>query len=410
MAIPLSRTAISEAATAYCVNRSIRRASLRSSPYASGWKSFTSAAMETWIFPTSKRVIGATPLFPLSIACQFFSTPVPRPVMRPVPVTTTRRLDIRQLQLRRRGKPNAEWDGAEASGNGTPTGASTAQARAEMFRRLLGMLAEFRRPLLPEGLDALMRLLGSVEQGHGLHAHASDAADVLGIGVERTLGDGERGRAALEELAAPALDLGVERVRGDDGVDQPHRERLGRAVAPARVPHLPRLLLPHDPPEVGGAETGIDRAHLRADLAEDRGVGGDGQIAHRGQHVAPADRVAAHLGDNRLGRVADGGVHLFHGEAQGAASAVASLVRRLVAACRESPLAGAGEDDHADRSIPCGAAEGVDQLLAGAGAERVEDLRSVDGHARHPIGGRIEDVLIVHGRAHPHMVSPPDTL
>ena len=53
--------------------------------------SFTSAAMRASIPLASNRVMGPTPDFPASIACQFFSTPVPSAVMSPVPVMTTRR-------------------------------------------------------------------------------------------------------------------------------------------------------------------------------------------------------------------------------------------------------------------------------------------------------------------------------
>src|SRR5688572_19739940 len=45
----------------------------------------------------SNRVMRATPLLPCSSACQFFSVPVPRAVISPVPVTTTRRFDTTVL-------------------------------------------------------------------------------------------------------------------------------------------------------------------------------------------------------------------------------------------------------------------------------------------------------------------------
>ncbi len=92
MGMPDSLTAISAAARAYWAYRSIRRTS-RLSMNCSGSKSFTSPAMRASIFPGSKRVTRAIPDLPASIACQFFSVPVPSAEMSPVPVTTTRRCD-----------------------------------------------------------------------------------------------------------------------------------------------------------------------------------------------------------------------------------------------------------------------------------------------------------------------------
>src|SRR4029453_14960739 len=69
----------------------------RTSPlsiHSSGTKSFTSAAMRASIPLASKRVMGPTPDLAASMACQFFSTPVPSAVMSPVPVMTTRRFDM----------------------------------------------------------------------------------------------------------------------------------------------------------------------------------------------------------------------------------------------------------------------------------------------------------------------------
>ncbi len=91
MGRPLSRIAISLAATAYWVNRSMRRDSRRSIPQASGSKSFTSPAMRADSWLASKRVTGPTADLPVSRPDQVFSVPVPRAVMRPVPVMTMRR-------------------------------------------------------------------------------------------------------------------------------------------------------------------------------------------------------------------------------------------------------------------------------------------------------------------------------
>ncbi len=64
-----------------------------------------------------------------------------------------------------------------------------------------------------------------------------------------------------------------------------------------------------------GAVAAVERADLRAGLAEARVVGGDGEVAHDVQHVAAADRVAGHHRHDRLGRAADLDLEVEHVEA-----------------------------------------------------------------------------------------------
>src|SRR5688572_15186924 len=66
----------------------------RRSIQSSGVKSRTSPAMRVGKSLHSKRVIGPMPERPAMRAVQFFSTPVPRGVTRPTPVTTTRRAPL----------------------------------------------------------------------------------------------------------------------------------------------------------------------------------------------------------------------------------------------------------------------------------------------------------------------------
>src|SRR5271154_4981521 len=69
----------------------MRRDSRRSMPHASGEKSLTSPAMRADSAVASNLVTGPTADLPLSRPDQVFSVPVPRAVMRPVPVMTMRR-------------------------------------------------------------------------------------------------------------------------------------------------------------------------------------------------------------------------------------------------------------------------------------------------------------------------------
>jgi hypothetical protein len=111
-----------------------------------------------------------------------------------------------------------------------------------------------------------------------------------------------------------------------DAVDEAHRQRLRGAVAAAQVPDLARLLLADDAREIGRAEAGIDRADLGPDLAELGLLGGDGQVAERGQHVAAADGETLHAGDHGLGHVADQRLQFLDRQADGAAAVILAVM------------------------------------------------------------------------------------
>src|SRR5690242_511512 len=132
----------------------------------------------------------------------------------------------------------------------------------------LALAAEIGAALFEEGPRSLSRFLALVVQRQRLEAERADAANVFAVGVERALGDRDRGRRQREDLAAPGLDFGVELLGRDDLIDEPHLVRLGGRVAPAQEPDLARPLLADQPRQIGGAPAGIDRAHPGADLAE----------------------------------------------------------------------------------------------------------------------------------------------
>ena len=95
----------------------------------------------------------------------------------------------------------------------------------------------------------------------------------------------------------------------------------------------------------------VDRADLRADLAEFRRVGGDGEVAQRREHIAAADGEAVDAGDDRLRHVADDRLELVDRQADDAAPVVLALMRALVAAGAERLVAGAGQHDGGDRLV-----------------------------------------------------------
>ena len=200
----------------------------------------------------------------------------------------------------------------------------------------------------------------------------------LGVDVERLLGQRERGRALVEQLAAPLLDLGAQAAGRHHLVDQAHRQRLLRRVLTAQIPDLARFLLAHHACQVPGAVAGVHAAHARARLAEHGRVGGDREVAEHVQHVAAADGEAVDHRDHRLGDVADRAVQRLHvhGALIPGIAAVPALL--LVAAGAERLVAGAGQHDHADRRIPVCVDERVGQLGDGLRAEGVPHLRPVD--------------------------------
>src|SRR5947207_6813590 len=166
----------------------------------------------------------------------------------------------------------------------------------------------------------------------------------------------------------------------------------------------------------GGTPAGIDRADARSDLAEDGLFGGDRQVADRRQHVAAADRIALHLGDDRLAAVADGAVQFLDRQTDETAAAIALVglraagARRIVAARAEGAIPGPGQHDNTDIRILFGIAHGVEHLLDGVGAKRMQYLRAVDRHRRHAGALVVEDILIGHGGSAPEGRYRPRTM
>src|SRR5882724_5898675 len=75
----------------------------------------------------------------------------------------------------------------------------------------------------------------------------------------------------------------------------------------------------------------------------------------------------------------------------------ALLAGRLIAPGAERLVAGARQDDGADRAIGPGLLERVDQLIDGLHAKRVHHLRTVDRDGRHTFFGLVTNVFEAHG-------------
>ena len=205
----------------------------------------------------------------------------------------------------------------------------------------------------------------------------------------------------MQHLAAPAHGFPLKLGQGDDGVDQPHVERLLGIVHAAQEPDLAGLLLTDDAGHVGGAPAAVEGADFRTGLAELGVVGGDGQVAHHVQHVAAPDCIPGHHGDHGFRAGADVALEVEHVEVVSAlVVAVSTVVAAdlLVATGAEGLLAKTGEDDGADMIVITGIGQGLQHLFHGAGAEGVAHLGAVDGDLGNAILGLvIEDVLVTGG-------------
>src|SRR5947209_1976992 len=207
-------------------------------------------------------------------------------------------------------------------------------------------LLKVDRPLLDERVPALhrlRRLVVEAERGVGELRHAGP---LLGVDVERLLGERERRRALVEELGAPFLHLGAKLAERDHPVDEPHLEGFARRVLAAEVPDLPRPLLADDPGEEPGAVARVHTADAGPGLAEDGVLGRDREIADDVQHVAAADREAGDHRDDRLRDVADRAVQSLdvHRAIEGSARGSGTFGPRGVAALAPLLLVPAGAE------------------------------------------------------------------
>ena len=203
----------------------------------------------------------------------------------------------------------------------------------------------------------------------------------------------------------PALGLVEQLIGRHDRVHQTPSLGGRRVVQPAQVPDLPRPLLADHPCQIGGTETGVEGADLRAGLPEPGGLGGDAQVAEHVQHVPAADGDAVDGGDDRLGDVPDQLVQVADLEHAALGGPVVPGLRPLldVTAGAERLLPLAGQDHHLHRLVGPRQPEGLDQLLHRPTTERVVPVRPVDRD--HPDGpvDLVPDVLerLRHARALP---------
>ena len=155
------------------------------------------------------------------------------------------------------------------------------------------------------------------------------------VGVQSGLEEANGNRAFAEDFARPLHALGFQLIDRDDGVDQPHVERLLRVVLAAQIPDFARLLLPDNRGQIARAVAAVEAADFRPGLPENGVVGGNRQVADDVQDVPAADGVARHQRDHGLGHGANDALKLQHVEARHAVIAdVARVAAHLLVAAR----------------------------------------------------------------------------
>src|SRR6478736_1104732 len=262
-------------------------------------------------------------------------------------------------------------------------------------------LFRLRLPLLALGRAELLRFLGHVVKHRGVAGEFLHAGHAVELGVESGLQAADRQRAVFQNPVRPRHPLGLEFSHRHDLVDEAHGGRLGRVVLAAEEPDLARLLLAYEAREVARAEAAVEAAHLRTDLAEDRVVGRDGEVADHMQHVAAADGVTGDERDDDLGHRADELLDVENVEPRHArvVDVAAVPAHRLVTAGAKGVLAvlrraRAREEHDTDLLVLPRVEQGRVHLDHRLRPEGVALLRAVDGDAGDAAGLVVEDVLV----------------
>src|SRR4051812_171567 len=222
------------------------------------------------------------------------------------------KIDPISAHTKRSGLKTSSDAASEVPTSTGATAAGSVRGRAATIQSFSGLtlgplreLAEVGLALLLVGVTALLGLLRLVEEEVRVVGKLLNAGDAVLVGVEARLEQSQGERRQREHLATPLHRLLLERLERDDGVDEPHVERLLGVVLPRQEPDLLGLLGADQAREERRAVAAVERSHARPGLAESRVVGGDRQVADDVQHVAAADRVARHHRDDRLGRATD---------------------------------------------------------------------------------------------------------
>src|SRR5438477_937653 len=202
-----------------------------------------------------------------------------------------------------------------------------------------------------------------------------EPADPAMPGAERCFDRGQCKGAALGNLQSHVARRLFQLIVRHDLVDHAEFEGFARREARVAEPDLLRLLLADQVFEVPGAEPGVEAPHHRPDLAEDRALLRDRDVAHDLQHVAAADRITVDRGDDGLLQALDRLVHVERRQDTGIKPCV--LYTLLAAADAEEAVAGAGQDEHAGARLAPDGVDAVAHFVAHDGGEHVAVIGAV---------------------------------
>jgi len=138
-----------------------------------------------------------------------------------------------------------------------------------------------------------------------------------------------------------------------------------------------------------GAITIRKEADLDLGQPEGRIVGGDHDIAARGEAAAAGERVAVHAGDHRR-------AHARHLLEDAGKPLKDSRAANALQVRPESPVSRSREHDDPRRRIRVEQLQGLLELADHGGVERVADLRPVEGDGAHAARDLDEERLVGH--------------
>jgi thiosulfate reductase cytochrome b subunit len=190
------------------------------------------------------------------------------------------------------------------------------------------------------------------------------------------LGGADGRRSGAAQLGDAAFDGGVELGRWYDVVHQADVPRVRRIEALAGEEER-ACLRGSDFRQDDGRDDRRNDTEFHLGKAEDRVVGGDGDVANRGQPCSSAQGGALDSPDDGLGAVVDGPKHVAHPFGVAHVRIEAQLERGthpidVGAAAKDAPLA--VEDDHANVVGGGNAREGLVELGDDLGIEGVTNL------------------------------------
>ncbi len=194
----------------------------------------------------------------------------------------------------------------------------------------------------------------------------------------------------MQHFAAPAHGLFFQIRQRNDGVNQPHVQRLLRIVLAAQEPDFTRFLLTNDTRHIRSAPAAVKGANFRTSLAEDGVFRRDGQVTHHVQHMTTADGISRDHRDNRFWTGANLALEIQHVQVMHAGVILITAViaaHLLVAARAKRFIAFAGQNNHTHVVVVTGIRQRLNHLFDGQRTKCIAHLRTINGDFCNTVGG-----------------------